>query len=450
MANLRYSEAGAPSLPLQDIVTDGEITLSVVPTAGIKQVVWYFDEKHWWIGGATYGPVRFSIGSHQIQARVTPTRGLRYTLVSNFTVLNPEPPAPPTVKPETFGATGDGVTDDSSAIQKALDSLRAGETLEFTAGKTYAHSTVLRVTVPDTVLLGSATLLALNESQSSLQIMAANVTVSLLTLGVAATTKRWDSPSQMRLYLGKEATGVKVISVAVTASAAAGIFVAGTSDFSLSHVVVSNTRADGIHITGGANKGQITAPVVRNPGDDGVAIVSYKIGALPCHDIIVTSPGVYDQKWGRAFSVVGGYDITWRDVLSSGSGCAAIYIAAESEWNTYGCQRITFDGGTLTNSNTNITVDHGAVLIYNSQATEQNTDIVIRNLTVKDTRLTTSRQLGLVQYNGGTSTRVTMANITIVGGNKWLYSGNAPSSATNRTGWTWNGNPVVDVIGWQA
>lgn len=450
MANLQYSQAGGPLLPLWGSVTDGEITLSIVPTAGIKQVVWYFDEKHWWIGGPTYGPVRFSIGSHQIQARVTPTRGSRYTLVAHFDVPNPEPPPPPTVKPETFGAKGDGVTDDSAAIQKALDSLRAGETLEFAAGKTYAHSTVLRATVPDTVLLGHGTLLALNEAQSSLQIMAANITVSLLTLRVAATTKRWDTPSQMRLYLGKEATGARVISVEVIGSAAAGIFVAGTSDFALSHVAVQNTRADGIHITGGANKGQITSPVVRSPGDDGVAIVSYKIGALPCHDIVITSPSVLDQKWGRAFSVVGGHDITWRDVLSNGSGCAAIYIAAESEWNTYGCQRITVDGGTLTNSNTNITVDHGAVLIYNSQATEQNTDIIIRNLTVKDTRLTTSRQLGLVQYNGGTSTRVTMENIAIVGGCKWLYSGNAPASATRRTGWTWDGKPVPDAIGWQA
>ena len=53
-----------------------------------------------------------------------------------------------------------------------------------------------------------------------------------------------------------------------------------------------------------------------------------------------------------------------------------------------------------------------------------------------------------MQYNGGTSTRVTMENITIEGGNKWLYSGNAPVSAARRIGWTWNGVAVPDVLGW--
>lgn len=433
--------------PLAEATVSGDVYLGVTPTTGIKQVVWYFDNIHWWTGGAVYGLVKFAPGQHTVRVRVTPTRGTRYTLEATFTVPAVVV-APKTIKPETFGAKGDGIADDAAALQQALDSLVAGDILEFTNGRVYKHSTELRVKTAGVILTGAATLLASAEARSSLMILAPDVTVSYLTLNVETTTKRWDAPEQMKLYVGNAADRAQIRWVAVKGSAAAGIFIAGASGFLVSDCSVQDTRADGIHITGGANNGQVINPSVRNPGDDGVAIVSYKGDGAVCHHITVTSPDLYAQQWGRAFSVVGGQDITWRDLYADTSGCAAVYIAAEAEWNTYGCQRITVDGGRLVNSNSVATVDHGAVLLYNSQPADQNVDIVIKNLTVKDTRMTTSRQLGLVQYNGGTSTHVTMENITIEGGNKWLYSGNAPASATRRIGWTWNGVAVPDALGW--
>ena len=180
-----------------------------------------------------------------------------------------------------------------------------------------------------------------------------------------------------------------------------------------------------------------------------MAVVSYKNDGAICHNITVTSPHLYGQQWGRAFSVVGGTDITETDVYSDGSNAAAIYIAGESEYNTYGDTRVTFDGGTLVNSNTNAAVDHGAVMVYSSQTADTpNTDITVKNLTIKDTRLTASRQVGVIQYGTAVQSHVAINNITIIGGAKWLYGSNAPATTTDRSGWTWNGTPVANALGW--
>jgi Pectate lyase superfamily protein len=59
----------------------------------------------------------------------------------------------------SFGAVGDGVTDDSAAIQAAIDSAPVGSTLTFTAGKTYLLNTGLVVNKAININGNGATLL---------------------------------------------------------------------------------------------------------------------------------------------------------------------------------------------------------------------------------------------------------------------------------------------------
>ena len=351
-----------------------------------------------------------------------------------------------TVSVLTYGAKGDGVADDTAAIQRALDSYRPGTVLEFLASRVFRHTKVLDVTVPGTQIAGPGKLLAAMEGASALRIAAADVGVSNLTLTTPSTTRRWDTPAQAKVHLDR-CTGARLTGVVIDGSGATGVFIQGASYYTLTDCRVSSTRADGIHNTGGSHHGTITRAVVNGSGDDGISVVSY-LGEPICHDIVIASPTVKNQKGGRGLSVVGGTGIAITNAAVLHSWAAAIYIAAEKEWSTHGCTNVSVKGGILTESNTDTATDHGAVLIYNSQPDQPSTGITITDLTIKDTRTTTSRQTGLVQYDGGASTRVTMDRLTIIGGNKWLYSGNAPASATRRRGWTWNGAPVADVAGW--
>jgi hypothetical protein len=63
------------------------------------------------------------------------------------------------VSVDSFGAVGDGVTDDSAAIQAAIDSAPVGSTLTFTAGKTYLLDAGLTVNKAININGNGATLL---------------------------------------------------------------------------------------------------------------------------------------------------------------------------------------------------------------------------------------------------------------------------------------------------
>lgn len=355
-----------------------------------------------------------------------------------------EPITKRTLRAEAFGAKGDGVSDDTKALQMALDALHAGDTLTLETGKTYRHTDVLTVHVAGVRLTGPGTLLATNEARSSVWIYADNVTVEGgLTIKMATTTRRWDAYEQMKVRLSGH-TGIKLRHITVDGSAAGGIYIGNAcTNYLIEDVTVQNTRADGIHNTGGSHNGVIRRPIIRNVGDDGVAVVSYERDGPPCHTITVESPRFYGNVWGRAFSVVGGEDITFRDIYAENSNAAAVYIATEGEpWNTCASRRIHVLGGTLRNSNTSKTTDHGAVLVYSGRPGYANDDIEITNLFMTDTRPTASRQVGVL----GDAHRVTLRNFSFTGGPDNLFSATAPAGQYNTVGWV-RTTPVADHVG---
>ena len=405
-------------------------------------------------GKATLSVAKSRQGQYFAVASTTWGYSSSASSVHTVTLTAPVPTGIPAVSGATrsvldYGAKGDGVTDDTAAIQTALNAMRAGDTLVFPTGRTFVHTAVLDAKISGTTITGGGTLLATKEATSAFHLAGNNMTLSGLTFKMGTTTKRWDAYEQMKVRVGSGIFGITISDITIDGSAAAGLYLGNVSDFILNNVTVENTRADAIHMTGGTHNGVVYRPLVVNPGDDGVAVVSYKNDGVICHDIKVVSPQLVGQQWGRAFSVVGGNNITETDVYSDSSSGAAIYLAAEGEYNTYGDTNIIFDGGTLLNSNTDSTVDHGAIMIYSSQGADTPNDtITVRNISISGTRATASRQVGVIQYGAAIQSKVTLANIAITGGNKYLFGGNAPASVARRTGWAWNGNPVPDVLGW--
>lgn len=367
-------------------------------------------------------------------------------------------PSTRTVTPEMFGAKGDGITDDTDAIQKSINSLASGDTLMFTSGKTYAYSKTstyyypgwnLTVGRPNVRITGGsgATLLATSELTSAFAIKANNVTVDNLVFKTASTTKRWAEYEKMGLRLGTH-SGIVVTDVTVDGPGAAGVYVGGSSQFSLTRVNVKNTRSDGIHISEGSHDGVLSDCSVTNSGDDGFAIVSYKNDANDVYNIVNNNPKFFGQTHGRGFSVVGGHNITVNNVYAKSSDAAGIYVAAESEWNTYPVSNVVFDGGVINNANMNTSVDHGGILVYNSQSGTVNTDVVFKNLKIYDTRISASRNIGVIN-NGGVNQRLSYQNIIVTGGPSTVFWSNTTSGAYNVTGLTVNGVVMPDRLGWQ-
>lgn len=347
---------------------------------------------------------------------------------------------------EDFGAVGDGRTDDTESVQAALDAAEVGQGVLFAAGRTYAVSDVVTVATEGVVLTGGGTILATDEERSSLTIAADRVVVQDLTLDIVDTTRRWDAYEQQRLRLDGH-SGIVVRDVLVDGSAAAGVYVGGTGDFLLDGVEVTGTRADGIHMTQGAHDGRVVSPLVRDVGDDGVAVVSYAPDGEPCARIEIDSPVVAGTD-ARGVSVVGGTDVTFSDIEVSDTAAAGVYIAAEGSYDTAGVDGVRVDGGTVTGANTDAATDHGAVLVYNGTADRPVQDVVVSGLTLVDTRPEASRWVGVVVDQGGPVSGVLLEGLALDGdGPETEFATNAPDAGYENRDWTRDGDALEDRDG---
>ncbi|MCO7220220.1 glycosyl hydrolase family 28-related protein [Klenkia sp. PcliD-1-E] len=347
------------------------------------------------------------------------------------------------VRVEDFGAVGDGTTDDTAAVQAAFDAVQPGGAVLLGEGRTYAVSDVVTLAVRGAVLTGGGTLLATDEERSSLAVSADDVVVQDVTLTIVPTSRRFDAFEQQRLWLDGH-RGVVVRDVTVQGSAAAGIYVYGTRDFVLDGVQVSGTRADGVHITGGASDGEVLQPVVRDVGDDGVAVVSYAQDGDPCAGIRVVSP-VVDGTDARGISVVGGTDVTYTDITVSGTAAAGVYVAAETSYDTTSVDGVRVEGGSVTDANTDQDIDHGAVLVYNGGGERVVQDVTITGLELSGTRESASRWVGLISDGGGRIEDVSLDGLSVTGaGPGALLVSNSPATTFETSGWTQDGDEVTD------
>lgn len=349
------------------------------------------------------------------------------------------------VTPEDFGAVGDGVADDTVALQEALDSLGRGQALVLDRGRVYRHTAVLLARQPGSRIVGQGELLATDEAQSSLQLQADDIQVHGIVLSVVRTTKRWEGLDQHRLVLGRH-RGLRVSEVKVTRSAAAGIFVDGARGFTIEDVAVSDTRADGIHLTGGAEDGVVLRPVVSRSGDDAVAVVSYRSDPGVSRRISVLSPRVRTTTGGRGVSVVGGEDIVYRDVHVEGSAAAGIYLATEgAPYFTRNTLRVQVVGGRLIGANTDASIDHGALLVSAAGESSLVRDVSVSGVTIRGTRSDASAQVGVLAYDDADAWDVMFTGIRVEGGGSALRT-TAPKGRVRTSGWIVDGVRTDDPL----
>ncbi len=348
------------------------------------------------------------------------------------------------VTPAAFGAVGNGQTDDTAALRRALTSLGPGGELYLPPGKVYRHTDTLRITTRGTTISGTGTLMATDPQRSAVIVQADDVSIRDVTLRLGTPTTRLGTFDHMKLTV-LNADGFLAERVKVDGAAAAGVYLWGASDFVLRDLDVKNSRADGIHVTGPSRDGIIDRPLVRSSGDDGVAVVSYLQDGAPVKRVTVARPTVRTTTWGRGVSVVGGEDVTVTDLTVEGSSAAAVYVAREgAPWNTFAPVRVRVQGGTISRANTSTTVDHGAVLVYDGR-TDANPlrEVTIADLTITDTRSTASRQVGFLRGTSG-ATGVHLTGLKIVRGPGHLLTVDAGTGTWEATGWTRNGVPVPD------
>jgi len=135
---------------------------------------------------------------------------------------------------------------------------------------------------------------------------------------------------------------------------------------------------------------------------------------------------------------VGGEAITYSNVNVDSSNAAAIYIANEgSPYYTYSSNSVSVLGGILTHSNTNSTVDHGAIVLYSARPGFTLQNLLIDGLQISDTRATASRQVGVLS-DGGTVAGAMLRGLTFLRGGT-VFGANVPAASYSTVNWVVNG-----------
>ena len=306
-------------------------------------------------------------------------------------------PSSQIVDVRSFGAAGDGISDDGPAIQAAITSLTKPGVVLLPKG-IYVHSDVIRVNRDGIVLAGrQAVVLATNLDRAAIIVEGSDAVVRDLVIRSVQPQRRGERTEHAGLLL----TGQRVAAInnAVEGFIGAGIFVSGARDFVVACNRASNTKADGIHITGGATRGKVLHNSIFNSEDDGIGVVAYDI-RKQASDILVESNQVEHIPWGRGISVVGATRVTIRrNVVASVAAAAGILVARESAWHTPGASSVLIEDNEVSDIQRSLAplqnrrrTGHGAIEI-NSDSGELN--LSVRDVTIVDNNIKGSAHDGI-------------------------------------------------------
>ncbi|WP_258181764.1 right-handed parallel beta-helix repeat-containing protein [Burkholderia ambifaria] len=312
----------------------------------------------------------------------------------------------------TVSPAADG-SDQADALQKAFDSLQAGQRLVIAPGR-YVVGHSLAVTVPQVVISGyGATLAATNPADQTIVMRGTGSTLVGVTLAGTGAT-RLTTPGSTKV----EVTGadVQVLGVTIQGGASAGIFVFGGSGIAIVGNTVRATLADGIHTTYGSTNVLVQNNTVTGTGDDLIAVVSYLGDGRLSSNVLIDHNSVSGNAWGRGITVVGGQGVTISNNTVDGvEKAAGILVAQEDSWKTYGSSNVVITGNTVTNiQNSNVNnglqpTQQGAIELDTWTGT-------VSGVAVTDNRVSGSGYAGFRAYGNVCSFSVTGNTFSSIAG----------------------------------
>ena len=214
-------------------------------------------------------------------------------------------------------------------------------------------------------------------------------------------------------------TGARIEKVWISSSAAAGLLSLGGSYYTVSHCIVENTRADAYHSVKASHHFVISDCEAGNCGDDGFACVAYSAGgdAGLTHHGRILNCRVDGATAGRMYSVIGAQDIEVIGCTGKSSFAAGIIVATETAVSTHNAARVLIQDCDIRSANTVGTgmPDHGGLLIDAALSGSSITDVIIRNVTLRDTRATSSYATRLTGVAGATVSGVVIDGMKLRG-----------------------------------
>jgi hypothetical protein len=323
----------------------------------------------------------------------------------------------------SFGATGDGVTDNLTAIQSAFNYAAANQCVAVIPAGTFAYSG--NITANGIAVTGagaSSILTPLSLSNQALILTGSGSSVSNFVMKSSAVSRL--STSQSSMIWANNASNYVVENVLIDGSSSVGIFSLGSSNGEILNNTVENTLADSISQSDGSNNITISGNRIVNSGDDGISNNSYfgEPGGI-VHDITVQGNTVLNNAVGRGLEVSGGNNIIFTgNYVDNPDGFADMYIASElTTYNTVGVDTVTVTGNAFADGGP----DQGSLLVNNTQGTAY----AITNVTVSGNQFI-NPQLTSVQSTGNGAESGAVSNNMAYTSHPFSLSSNSNATLT--------------------
>jgi polygalacturonase len=289
---------------------------------------------------------------------------------------------------KSFGAVGDGTTDDTTAIQNAYNSLTNGGTLFFPIGNYKITQTLhLNKSNVDFVGIGSSSVIQILSNQladgTRFQIEnCSNVILRDLKFSeVNPVLGRYNVYGTISL---NAVNHIYMENIEVDGANGVGIHGINAQDVVLFKPYIHNTKADGIHFQRGSKNIKIVSPEVHENEDDSLAFVSHgyeEYGQCDGFEVYGGNLG-YNAVTGSGICCDGSKNIKIRDVKINNTLLAGIRITALTDQGavtTSYPQNVDITGGTI--DTTGLTTGAGevagvAVIMANNVKIK---DMVLRN-----------------------------------------------------------------------
>jgi hypothetical protein len=254
------------------------------------------------------------------------------------------------VDPREHGAIGDGVTDDLAALAASVDALpEAGGIIYLPPGASFKKTDLLVVTKSHVKFWAPNRQAELFQSIGGArrhQAVLCRDNTGCGFFGVAFRSdaaERFDALEDNQIS-ADHTTLVEVAGCDIMGSAAAGVFLYGSTESYIEGNYVHLTWADHVHHTAGARQSWVWGNVVFNElpskGDDGVACVTYGAESARCGDMEWWGNTILHTGWGRGYAVIGGEDISIHHNWAIEVAGAGLIVASEPAYDSAGSARI--------------------------------------------------------------------------------------------------------------
>ncbi|WP_219642063.1 right-handed parallel beta-helix repeat-containing protein [Cohnella sp. CFH 77786] len=257
------------------------------------------------------------------------------------------------VSVKSYGAKGDGKSDDTAAIQAAVNKVgKSGGGVVFFPNGVYKVSDSIVVSHDRVTLEGQSWGAELRMVKHPKRIIVIegswdNTVKNLkLTLGLSNVTRH---DQDFGIYVTNGASHFLIERIFGNGK---GIMVRGNvATGTIRDNRIQNTLADGIHLTGGARYILVTGNELSNTGDDSIAVVSYQSQKVLTKQIVIAGNTVRNSR-SRGIAHVGGYQVEIRDNRIQGTASSGILVDRDNNYQTYSPVNTLIEGNTVTGAGT--------------------------------------------------------------------------------------------------